>query len=166
MQQAVECKTYERPWQDWAVDKNLDDRWLERLNDLESLSLVSICEGHLDCEPKSVKRRPCIILRPKESYIMPLTVRWYELKDAIAVEIERIWPDKETIVEFEIQHRLVKSGDPLEDIEDIIIRITSDRRRDMMILPEWIDHWFRQVLSRIETFDRFMKIMIIIKGEQ
>ena len=163
MQQAAECKTYEKPWRDWAVDRNLDDRWLERLNDLESFSLVSICEGHLDAEPKSVKRRPCIILRPKKAYIMPLTVRWYELKEAIAVEIERIWPDKETIVEFEIQHRLVKSGDPLEDIEDIIIRITSDRKRDMVILPEWIGHWFRQALSRIETFDRFMKTLIIIK---
>ena len=148
------------------MDRNLDDRWFERLNDLESLSLISICEGHLNVEPKSVKRRPCIILRPKEAYMMPLTVRWYELKEAIAVEIERIWPDKETIIEFEIQHRLVKNGNPPEDIEDIIIRITSDRKRDMVILPEWIEHWFRQALSRVETFDRLMKIMIIINKEQ
>ena len=98
--------------------------------------------------------------------MMPLTVRWYELKEAIAVEIERIWPDKETIVEFEIQHRLVKSGDPVEDIEDIIIRITSDRKRDMVIFPQWIDRWFRQALSRIETFDLFMKTLIIINKEQ
>ena len=166
MASQLKCEMHERPWRDWAVDRNLDDRWLERLNDLDSLSLVSICEGHLDCEPKCVKRRPCIILRPKEAYMMPLTVRWYELKEAIAVEIERIWPDKETIVEFEIQHRLVKNGDPLEDIEDIIIRITSDRKRDVVSLPEWIDHWFRQALSRIETFDRFIKTLFIIKGEQ
>ena len=166
MASQLKCEMHERPWRDWAVDRNLDDRWLERLNNLESFSLVSICEGHLDVEPKCVKRRPCIILRPKEAYMMPLTVRWYELKEAIAMEIERIWPDKETIVEFEIQHRLVKNGDPLEDIEDIIIRITSDRKRDVVILPEWIDHWFRQALSRIETFDLFMKTLIIIKGEQ
>ena len=166
MASQLKCEMHERPWRDWAVDRNLDDRWLERLNNLESFSLVSICEGHLEVEPKSVKRRPCIILRPKEAYIMPLTVRWYELKDAIALEIESIWPDKETIIEFEIQHRLVKSGDPLEDIEDIIIRITSDRKRDVVILPEWIDHWFRQALSRIETFDLFMKTLIIINKEQ
>ncbi len=166
MASQLKCEMHERPWRDWAVDRNLDDRWLERLNNLESFSLVSICEGHLDVEPKCVKRRPCIILRPKEAYMMPLTVRWYELKEAIAMEIERIWPDKETIVEFEIQHRLVKNGDPLEDIEDIIIRITSDRKRDVVILPEWIDHWFRQALSRIETFDLFMKTLIIINKEQ
>jgi len=166
MASQLKCEMHERPWRDWAVDRYLDDRWLERLNNLESFSLVSICEGHLYVDPKSVKRRPCIILRPKEAYMMPLTVRWYELKEAIAVEIERIWPDKETIIEFEIQHRLVKSGDPLEDIEDIIIRITSDRKRDVVILPEWIDHWFRQALSRIETFDRFMKTLIIINKEQ
>ena len=166
MASQLKCEMHERPWRDWAVDRNLDDRWLERLNNLESLSLVSICEGHLDVKPKCFKRRPCIILRPKEAYMMPLTVRWYELKEAIAVEIERIWPDKETIVEFEIQHRLVKNGDPLEDIEDIIIRITSDRKRDVVILPEWIDHWFRQALSRIETFDQFMKTLFIINKEQ
>ena len=163
MQPAAECKTYERPWRDWVVDINLDDRWLERLNNLETLDLVSICEGHLDAKPTSVKRNPRIILMPKKDFIRPFTEQWYDLKEALANEIERIWPGEETIVEFEILHRLVKNGDPPEDVEDIIIRITSDRKRDMVILPEWVDHWVRQALSRIETFDRFMKTFIIIK---
>lgn len=95
-----------------------------------------------------------------------MTERWYDLKKPLADEIEKIWPGGSTIVEFEIQHRLVKNNDGLEDIEDIIIRITSERKKDMMIFPEWIGHWFRQTLSRIETFDRFMKTLIIIRGEQ
>ena len=164
--ETAECKPYERPWQDWAVDRNLDDQWLERLNNLEAFSLVSVCEGHLDVKLTSVKRCPCIILRPKEAYIRPLTIHWYGLKEALAAEIERIWPGAETIVEFEIQHRLVKNVDPLEDREDIIMRITSVRKRDAMTFPEWIDQWFRQTLLRIEAFDQFMKTLIIIKGEQ
>ncbi|HNS56795.1 MAG TPA: hypothetical protein PKO34_07060 [Smithellaceae bacterium] len=44
----MECKSHERPWRDWAVDRNLDNQWLERLNKLETLNLVSICEGHID----------------------------------------------------------------------------------------------------------------------
>jgi len=163
---SVDCRPYERPWRDWAVDRNLDDQWLERLNNLETFSLVSICEGHIDVKPTSVKRRPCIILMLKNDYIRPLTVRWYDLKKPLAAEIERTWPGEETIVEFEIQHRLVKNDDGMEDIEDIIIRITSGRKRDMMIFPEWIHHWFRQTLLRIEAFDRFMKTLIIIRGEQ
>jgi len=163
---SVDCRPYERPWRDWAVDRNLDDQWLECLNNLETFSLVSICEGHIDVKPTSVKRRPCIILSPKVAYRRPITKRWYDLKKPLAAEIEKIWPGGDTIVEFEIQHRLVKNDDGLEDIEDIIIRITSERKRDMMILPEWIHHWFRQALLRIEAFDRFMKTLIIIRGEQ
>jgi hypothetical protein len=166
MQPTTECKSYERPWRDWAVDRNLDDHWLERLNDLETLSLASVCEGHLDVQPNSVKRRPCIILRPKKTYMMPLTVGWYDLKAALAAEIERIWPDDESIVEFEIQHRLVKKYDHPADIEDVIIRITSERRRDVEILPEWLVMWFRLSLISIRAFDRFMKTLIIIEEEQ
>ena len=148
------------------MDRNLDDQWLERLNNLETFNLINICEGHIDVNPTSVKRNPRIILRPKEAYIRPLTAHWYDLKKALAAEIERIWPDDETIIEFEIQHRLVKKDDYPADIEDIIIRITSERRRDIVILPEWLVLWFRLSLIRIRVFDRFMKNLIIIEEEQ
>jgi len=166
MQPSMECKPYQRRWRHWAVDRNLEDIWLMRLNALETLDLVSVCEGHTDGKPTSVKRRPSVILRPKKDYIMPLTVGWYDLKEALAAEIERIWPDKETIVEFEIQHRLVQNGDGPDDVEDIIIRITSERKRDAAILPEWVVLWFRLSLIRIQEFDRFLKTLIIIKPEQ
>jgi len=155
----MECKSYERPWRDWAVDRNLDNHWLERLNNLETLDLVSICEGHLDVKSTSVKRRPFIILSPKNDYLRPITERWYDLKEDLADEIERIWPGKETIIEFEIQHSLVKDEDDLADIGDIILRITSVRKRDMMILSVWIQKWFRKNISKIEAFDQFMKTL-------
>jgi hypothetical protein len=159
----TQCKPHERPWRDWAVDRNLDDHWLERLNNLATFNLINICEGHVDVDPTSVKRNPRIILRPKEDYIRPLTVHWHDLKEALAAEIKRIWSGGESIIDFEIQHRLVKNDDGLEDIEDITMRIKSKRKRDIMILPEWIGHWFRQTLSRIEAFDQFMKTLMITK---
>jgi len=162
---ATECKSYERPWLDWAVDRNLDDQWLERLNNLETLNLVSICEGHIDARPTSARRSPRIALMLKKAYMRPLTEQWYDLKEDLATSIENIWPDEETIIEFEIQHRLI-INDPVEEIESIIIRIISERKRDTMLLPEWTNHWFLQALLRIETFDQLMKTMIIIKEEQ
>jgi len=161
----TECKSYERPWRDWAVDRNLDDQWLERLNNLETLNLVSICEGHIDARPTSARRSPRIALMLKKAYMRPLTEQWYDLKEDLATSIENIWPDEETIIEFEIQHRLI-INDPVEEIESIIIRIISERKRDTMLLPEWTNHWFLQALLRIETFDQLMKTMIIIKEEQ
>ena len=49
----------------------------------------------------------------------------------------------------------------MEEIESIIIRIISERKRDTMLLPEWTNHWFLQALLRIEIFDQFMKTMRI-----
>lgn len=166
MQPSVECKSYERPWRNWAVDRNLDDCWLERLNNLETFSLVGICEGHIDVKPTSVRRSPRIALMLKKVYMRPLTEQWYDLKEALAIEIKRTWPDAESIIQFEIQHRLVKNDGLVEEIEAIIIRIISERKRDTMLLPEWTNHWFRQTLLRIEAFDQFMKTMIVIKEEQ
>jgi hypothetical protein len=99
----------------------------------------------------------------KKAYRTSLIEQWNHLKEDLAAAIERIWPDKETRLEFEILHR---NDNPAEEIEDLIIRIISERKRDTMLLPEWINHWFGQNLWRTETFDRLMKNMIIIKGER
>jgi len=160
-----DCKSYERPWRDWAVDRNLDDQWLERLNNLETLNLVSICEGHIDARPTSARRSPRIALMLKKAHMRPLTEQWYELKESLAREIERVWSNKETIIEFEIQHRLVKDEEALADIEGIIMRIASVRKRDMMIISVWIQKWFRKNISKIETFDQFMKILMTQREE-
>lgn len=159
----VHCEPYERPWRDRAVDRNLEDQCLERLNNLDTLDLASICEGHADARPPSVKRSPRIVLMFKKAYKRPLTEQWYDLKEDLAAAIERIWPDKETRIEFEILHR---NDNPAEEIEDLIIRIISERKRDTILLPEWANHWFGQNLWRIETFDRLMKTIIIIKEDQ
>ena len=166
MDTSIQCKPYERPWRDWFVDRNLNDGWLEQLNNLETLSLVSICEGHIDARPTSVRKSPRIALMFKKDYMRPLTEKWYNLKEALTTAIEKTWPDEETIIQFEIQHRLVKNDGLVEEIEAIIIRIISERKRDTVLLPEWTNHWFRQALSRIEAFDRLMKILVIIKRNQ
>lgn len=166
MQPSVECKPYERTWRNWAVDQNLDDHWLERLNNLETFSLVGICEGHTDAKPASLRRCPRIALMLRKAYMRPLTEQWYDLKETLTTAIERTWPDKETIIEFSIQHRLAKNDDLVEEIEAIIIRIISERKRDTMLLPKWTNHWFRHALLRIEAFDQFMKTLIIFKRKQ
>lgn len=39
-------KNYQRKWREYSVDKNLRDDWLERINSLKILEVLSICEGH------------------------------------------------------------------------------------------------------------------------
>jgi hypothetical protein len=40
---------YQRQWKDYQVDKNLSDEWLESLNRLKCFDLISVCEGHYQC---------------------------------------------------------------------------------------------------------------------
>lgn len=163
---AAECKPHERPWRNWAVDRNLDDRWLERLNDLETFSLTSICEGHIDDNSSAVRRHPRIILRPKETYMKALTDHWYDQKDALTGAIQQIWPENNTIIECEIQHCIVQEGDKLTDAQDTFFRITSAHKRYTIEFSECVYRWFRRTIPRIRTFDQFMKTLIIIKGER
>ncbi len=160
MQTAMECKPYQRCWRDWAVDRNLEDIWLKRLNALETLDLVSVCEGHTDAKPTSVKRRPSVILIVKESYLKPLTERWYEIKAALADELERIWPESDTSIELEIQHMLTRKDGQRNDEQEIILRCFSIRQRDSAQFSEWVGPWFQHTVCRIEEYDRsFKKLM-------
>jgi len=160
MQPSMECKPYQRRWRDWAVDRNLEDIWLARLNALETLDLVSICEGHTDAKPTSVKRRPSVILIVKESYLKPLTERWYEIKAALADELERIWPESDTSIELEIQHMLTRKDGQRSDEQEIILRCFSSRKRDSAQFSEWVGPWFQNTVCRIEEYDRsFKKLM-------
>jgi hypothetical protein len=155
-----ECKPYQRRWRDWAVDRNLEDIWLTRLNDLETLDLVSICEGHTDAKPTSVKRRPSVILIVKASYLKPLTGHWYEIKAALADEIERIWSESDADIELGIQHMLARKDGQREDAQEIILRCFSRRKRDSAPFSEWVGPWFQNAVCAIEEHDRsFKKLM-------
>jgi len=159
---AVECKPHERHWRYLAVDRNLDDRWLVRLNGLNALDLISICEGHLDVKPTSVRRRPSVIFSLKKAYVKPFTIRWYDLKEALDAEIEIIWKSEDTTVEIEIQQQIVRYDDEdVGDREEIIFRLFSRRKRDAEDFPKWIEKWFLDAISRIERFDRFLKSMLM-----
>ena len=155
---AVKCKPHERPWRNLAVDRNLDDRWLEHLNNLKTLDLISICEGHLDVKSTSVRRRPSAIFSLKKAYVKPFTIRWYDLKGALAAEIESIWKSEDTTVEIDIQQQIVRYDDEdVGDREEIIFRFFSRRKRDADDFHEWIEKWFLDAISRIERFDRFLE---------
>ena len=41
-----EPRSHQRRWREFNVDENLKDQWLESINDLNNLKVVSTCEGH------------------------------------------------------------------------------------------------------------------------
>ena len=120
-----ECRDYERRWRDTCVDKNLEDEWLERLNDLETLALVGICEGHPDRRAGSSGRYPHIALRLKESLLPGIAGRWGELRVALLNEIGRLFESGDTDARLELKFRLRAGRGKLGYQEDLTLRLRS-----------------------------------------
>jgi len=153
MSEAVTCQAHERLWRGRAVDRNLADSWLEKLNALRSFDLVSICEGHCDARAASVRRRPAIILRPKTALLKLLTERWFALRDAWAAAFDRLWPEGDTIVELEVQHGIVKDEGPAAAGVDIILRITCRRPRSLHDQGTYFNGWFAKAIFALDMLD-------------
>jgi hypothetical protein len=73
-------REYEREWNSYCVDKNLEDEWLIRLNDLEAFRLISICMGHSGCQTELAKAAPHIKPKPKERLLPGIARCWDENK--------------------------------------------------------------------------------------
>jgi len=57
-------ENYTRSWGPFTVDKNLQNDWLVRLNRLQCLDLIGICEGHYSCDDVFSS----IVLKAKDRY--------------------------------------------------------------------------------------------------
>ena len=148
-----ECRDYERRWRDTCVDKNLEDEWLERLNDLETLALVGICEGHPDRRAGSSGRYPHIALRLKESLLPGIAGRWGELRVAMLNEIGRLFESGDTDARLELKFRLRAGRGKLVYQEDLTLRLRSLQTRDAEEMDGEAYGWFERSVERVEEID-------------
>jgi hypothetical protein len=149
-----ECREYERRWRDTCVDRNLEDEWLERLNDLGALALVGICEGHPDRRAGSSGRYPHITLRLKESLLPGIAGRWGELRVAMLNEIGRLFESGDTDARLELKFRLRAGRGKLVYQEDLTIRLRSVQTRDAGEMDGEAYRWFERSVERVEEIDR------------
>ena len=149
-----ECRDYERRWRDTCVDRNLEDEWLERLNDLETLALVGICEGHPDRRAGSSGRYPHIALRLKESLLPGIAGRWGELRVAMLNEIGRLFESGDTDARLELKFRLRAGRGKLVYQEDLTLRLRSLQTRDAEEMDGEAYGWFERSVERVEEIDR------------
>lgn len=151
-------REYERRWNGRWVDKNLENEWLIRLNQLNTLKLTSICEGHFNSPRNSVRNFPHIILRVKEPWLSPFVYRWHELKAEIFQKIETIFDHSLANIFLELEVRFSYRITPRRssDEENVVIRITRITPRVSTEMDKETFAWFEEIIKKIENFDQFI----------
>lgn len=147
-----ECRPQERRWRDHCVDKNLEDSWLERLNDLRRFDLISICEGHFDSRRGAGDRSPHINLRLRSSALPAsldeLALRLSALRTTVDGSLSR---DAWIRFDLTVNIRAATSVPPSE--AKVVLCLRARHRREGEILDSITYDWFTNAVAQIEAVD-------------
>ena len=148
-----QCREYEREWNGFCVDKNIEDDWLIRLNDIEALSLISICEGHSGRQTEPAKAAPHIKLRLKEHLLPGIARCWDEHKMSIVSEVSRLFQSGETYVGLELRFKLRSRTGRLNYEEGLMVGIHGRQEKASEEMNAETRDRFQQSVGCVEALD-------------
>jgi hypothetical protein len=148
------CRDYERPWRDFCVDKNLQDGWLERLNDLQVFNLVNICEGHPERSRSAASRYAHIYLKIKGSFLRGAVSQWEELRPIFLHQIHTLFHDAQTTINFDLSHKIRTGRGRLVYQEELDFKIRSRQAKADAGLDPATQAWFERTITRTEALDQ------------
>jgi hypothetical protein len=150
------CRDHEKEWNGFCVDKNLDDDWLARLNNLAAFNLISICEGHCGRPTEPSKARPHVKLKLKERLLPGVAAHWSEHKVALVHKVNELFQAGDTYVNLELKFKLRTATSRLNYEESLVVRIHSREVRTFEEMDARIVDWFQRGVSRVEALDDFV----------
>jgi hypothetical protein len=150
------CKEHERRWRDLCVDKNLEDEWLARLNELRSLRLINICEGHRDRRSEHNRRSPHIIVRLREEWLPGLGQRWDADKIVILEQVNDLFRRGDTEGNLEVKFQVRWGRGRLTYLEDLTFRVRGRKRRMGVEMDAATRGWFEDNVARLVALDVFL----------
>lgn len=153
------CKNYERLWNGRCVDKNLHDAWLEELNGLKMLELISICEGHSEIPANKPRAYAHISLRVNTEATRRLTRQWSHLKQEIMQAVDSIFSTEKFRIKFTYNVSIRKGFLPLRSSTRVVLRIQSKEPRLINELNSEAFKWFEKVISQAKNFDLFLQTL-------
>lgn len=155
----IEC--HERLWGENAVDRNLNDAWLQRLNNLTCFDLISICEGHFNRPRNSSSPFPHLNLRLKPRLVPAIINRWQSVKVQFEHLLYQIFPNGGTRVEVVYSSRtVIPSSMPHSRPDDLLIRIECRQRRESQSFETWVLNWFETTVGKAAQIDRVFHSVI------
>lgn len=148
-----ECRDHERKWRNFCVDKNLENEWLDRLNDLRAFNLIGICEGHFERRAGSPGRFPNMNLRLKEQLLPGIARNWDELRTAMLNEVNHLFQAGDTHFNLELKFKLRAGRGRLVYQEELNLRMRCFESRSSEEMGEKVRRWFEEAIGRIEVLD-------------
>jgi hypothetical protein len=132
-------------WNGRFVDIDLEDQWLESLNDLIHFNLISICEGHTDRN-----RYPHINLRLKAAFLPKNHTQKEVLVKTIREIIDNVF--KELQVNYSLTWN--ERWSSLDRILDRTLTINLISRTTFINEIQNRNKWFENMIQNIIVFDR------------
>ena len=154
------CRDYEREWNGFCIDKNLEDNWLLRLNELKCLRPISICEGHSDQKAGSSRTFPHIKLRLLDPLLPGIAGHWDQLKRILPDELKRLFHDGNTYLELELKCRFRRIQERFPYRENLTVRIHGRQARTSQEMEAATYEWFEKTVSRVEELDNVIAVQI------
>lgn len=155
-----ECRSYEREWNGFCVDKNLKDNWLVRLNSLKCLRPISICEGHFDKKVGSARRYPHIKLRLQDQFLPDIAGHWSQLKPVIADTLPELFHLADTYVELELMFKLRWGRGRFPYRENLTVRIHARQARMTEDMDAATHEWLERTVNHIEELDQAIEAQL------
>lgn len=159
------ARDYERVWRERCVDRNLQDDWLEALNDLQVFDLISICEGHVAADNKSPKSRPHINLRLRSPLAPRAVSIWPTLSADLGHAMLSMFNVQDSSVTLELKQevRLIRGGPKAH--QGLTVRINACFPRSGPDLDPQTSAWFARAVRSIEQLDRLTMARLHLEGE-
>lgn len=150
------CLEYEKRWRDLCVDKDLKNKWIERLNSIEGIWINFSCAGHIEITTPGQSDRPTLSFWPHfhdAAYYSPLGYQFYGAYRGMD-------PAPMNEAEAELDEYMKKVFEGLADVREA--RTLSGHRtytldapipRSEMTEAEFVA-WWEDVVDRLEWFSK------------
>lgn len=151
-----DCQAHEKRWRDICVDKNLEEVWLEELNDLEVFNLISICEGHNAQRRNPSSKFPHINLKLKEKLLPGFVKDWETLRPEVLNEVHRLFQKGDTYFNLELRFKLRAGRGRLVYQEEMTLKMRFFQARVSEEMDSETYHWFAQSVESIKDLDQII----------
>ena len=150
------CDDFQRPWHGHCVDINLEDAWLERLNNLRIFDLINICEGHPKRISSTATRHAHIYLKLKETYLRDLVKDWETIRPTLLKEVLCLFQDGSTHLNFDLNFKVRTGKGRFVYQEGLSLKLRADKPTNSPGLDPTIRAWFENCITCTETFDQIL----------
>lgn len=148
-----DCRPHEKRWRDFCVDKNLQEGWLEDLNELKALNLISICEGHYAQKTHPSSKFPHINLKLKEELLPGFLKDWETLRPGVLNEVHNLFQKGDTYFNFELRFKIRTGRGRLVYQEELVVKMRRFQPRESEEIDPECARWFEQSIESIQVLD-------------